>query len=275
MACLDTEKGKRHRDLLERIVNEAGVDGIDRNTLAERAYLSVPMVKWYVRRMPVIIRATPKRTDQMRLFHVDHRADCDAYVQRCDAAMGKPSTYCSEQARQRILQAIADAGARGASRPELVAATGLCLPTVRNGTKKLRDGDAVQDGPDIFSSTCQRRYYAPGFTVIQRVNRVKSTAARVYVTKPKPEKRAKPAAPVVLAKASKVWNSAGLKTGKKAPQIVVPAEVDYSRAKVTQCPSCHDMRHTVHKPEPFFSALAIGNYLPADTWTARVYGGAR
>lgn len=87
--------------------------------------------------------------------------------------------------------------------------------------------------------------------------------------------RAKPE-PKSVSKPSKVWNSSGLAEPKpKAPQIVAQPEVDYSRAKITKCPSCHDMRHTVHKPEPFFSAMRPGSYLPADTWTARVYGGGR
>lgn len=273
MACWEQEKGMRHRRQVEAAVMAAGADGIDRNALAFNTGLSVPMVKWYVREMPCILRATPKRTDKMRLFHVEFRQACEDYVKRCDESMGKPSTYCSEAARNRILKAIEAGGERGASRPEIVAATGLCMPTVRNGTKALK-AIGVQEGPDVFSPTCQSRWYAPGFTPMQRQKRVK--AQRVYVTKPKPEPKKKAPKPARVAKRSAAWNSAGLKEAKpKAPQIVVQTEVDYSRAKITKCPSCHDMRHTVHKPEPFFSAMRPGSYLPADTWTARVYGGGR
>jgi hypothetical protein len=167
---------------------------------------------------------------------------------------------------------IVAAGAAGATFEELGQATGLKLATLRQGWHYLADMGASK----ARTTGYVLRLFGPGVELPEKPAPVARPQRPPKVeAKPRAPRVRKVVAKKVPAKSSKVWNSHGLKTGKKAPQIVMPADVDYSRAKVTQCPSCHDMRHTVHKPEPFFSALAIGNYLPADTWTARVYGGVR
>ena len=63
---------------------------------------------------------------------------------------------------------------------------------------------------------------------------------------------------------------AGSKPSKRSASG--PAVVT-GKTKVTVCPCGMDQRFTVHKPEPFFSALAPGNYLTTGSAIERAYGG--
>ncbi len=82
---------------------------------------------------------------------------------------------------------------------------------------------------------------------------------------PQPPSPAKRIAPKVRAEQ---------KLQSLAPAGFATGEADYSRAKVTVCPSGRDHRFTATEVTPMFSALAQGRYLPADTWASRAGFGA-
>lgn len=272
-------KSQAVRADIERALRGVGAAGASCVALGKMLGRPPSTLKWHLAVMDCVHLARTKSLPAQRWFHTDYMDAAQAYLAEQDAKPRR-EVRIGPEAVERMAAAVMAAGTTGIDTMGLAAASGIRHKTAQAFCVRLaseRGWVRVKRGHNVAV------YFPPGTEPppVVKAEKVRKPKAPKPAPKPRQVKAQAADRPLLsgsgkIKRASLVWNAAGLnERHAPASRAAVQGAVDYSRAKITKCPSCYDMRHTVHKPEPFFSALAIGNYLPADTWTARVYGGAR
>ncbi len=251
MAGIGLEKGaqlrpgKESRAAIAQALMTAGAAGLSYDDLAILVKLTPTGVRWHMDRMRAdVFIARTKDTRKTRVFHAMFAAEGQAYLAACSVGRQRPGGP-APATFLRVLSMVQCAGDAGIGIKELMAAAGLARPTMNIIMPSLVRDHGVQMRRDAKGKGRAARYWPAGCTPVVDVAPVKPARQTPAPKAEKPPKQAEPAAP---------------------RPIIIPANV-----KRTVCPSGKDQRFTVHKAEPFFSAMTPGRYLRTGSAIERAY----
>lgn len=237
--------GKESRAAIAQALLTAGASGLSYDDLAILVKLTPTGVRWHMDRMRAeVFIAHTKDTRKTRVFHATFATDGQAYLAACSVGRQRPGGP-APATFLRVLSMVQCAGAGGIGIKDLMSASGLARPTMNIIMPTLVREHGVQMRRDAKGKGRAARYWPAGCTPIVDVAPLKPTRHMPAPKDEKPPKQAMPDVPRL---------------------IIIPSGV-----KRTVCPSGKDQRFTVHKAEPFFSAMKPGSYLLTGSAIERAY----
>lgn len=235
--------GATNRANVARALLDAGFAGLSTAEITKATGLCPKSVAFYCHTIDGVTSAGLSSNHHVRWFHPLHQAGRDAYKAEIMSRHKKVSLRWSSATLAAAAEAVEKAGDQGASLQDVVAVTGKNVGTINSLLVSMVKAGQIQRRAGARGA---KRYYGLSVVLPEKpTKRVRKQAV----------KAAKPAKPKVKA------------TAPVTREIVIPAGL-----KVTVCPSGTDNRFKPDRVEPFFSALAPGNYLRTGSAIERAYG---
>lgn len=251
--------GATNRANVARALLDAGFAGLSTAEITKATGLCPKSVAFYCHTIDGVTSAGLSSNHHVRWFHPLHQAGRDAYKAEIMSRHKKVSLRWSSATLAAAAEAVEKAGDQGASLQDVVAVTGKNVGTINSLLVSMVKAGQIQRRAGARGA---KRYY--GLSVVLPEKHTKRVHKQAV-------KAAKPAKPKVK-RATVALPKRAPKVKATAPvtrEIVIPAGL-----KVTVCPSGTDNRFKPDRVEPFFSALAPGNYLRTGSAIERAYEAA-
>ena len=257
----------QHRARASELLRAAGDKGMSRSELQAAMGIAEKTALFYLRTPGLAVKGETKAHELTRWFAPEFAEAAAAYA---DARNGQVQDRKASRFSAALMDEACAAAIDGRTHEEIAAVIGRNLRTAADVMLKLNRAGRVQCllwpiGGGVNGK--RARYWPVGVELPPLPE--KPVRVRVRKSKAKPKELHKKSGPKpgtmrpVLA------------TAKRAPKpapVAPAAPIVPKGVKVTVCPSGRDDRFTPSRVEPFFSALAPGNYLRTGSAIERAYG---
>ncbi len=254
----------QHRARASELLRAAGDKGLSRSELQAAMGTGRKATLWYLKTPGLAVKGETKAHELTRWFAPEF---ADAAMAYADAWKPKPLVRFSAA----VMDLACAAATNGQTHEEIAAAIGRVERSVGEMMRRLVLAGRVQT---LRWPTGKGGFYLRYWPVGADLPPLPEKPSRVRneKSKAKPKELHKKAGPKVgAARKPRPTLVAASHVAKPAPfasaEPIMPKGV-----KVTVCPSSTDTRFKPARVEPFFSALAPGNYLRTGSAIERAYG---